>query len=72
MLHTHGVPEVPGQNFLTIDEVAAEYRVSTRTIRRLVADGKLPAFHIGRSVRLSREQVNAMTADPRWRDREHV
>ena len=66
------MPEVRGQNFLTIDEFAREYRVSTSTIRRLIADGKLPAFNIGRSVRVSREHLNAMTAVPKWREREHV
>lgn len=45
---------------LTIDEVAVHLRVSTRTVRRLIASGDLQASKIGRSVRVSRAAVEAM------------
>jgi excisionase family DNA binding protein len=38
---------------LTIAEVADGARVSTRTIRRLIANGRLPAVRIGRAIRVS-------------------
>lgn len=39
----------------TIGEIAAAYSLSTRTIRRLVANGKLAAVRIGSAVRITEE-----------------
>ena len=44
--------------FMTINEVAAALRVSTRTVRRLVASGRLSFVRIGRSIRIPREVVD--------------
>ncbi len=52
---------------LTFGEAAALVRVSTRTVRRWVADGSLVALGAGRTVRLRRADVLARLA-PRRRD----
>ena len=45
--------------FMTVVEVAAALRVSRATIYRLVHGGVLPAVQVGKSVRVSREAVDA-------------
>ena len=44
--------------FLTIAEVAAVMRVSKMTVYRLVHNGELPAVRVGRSFRVSEDDVN--------------
>jgi excisionase family DNA binding protein len=43
---------------LTIAEVASVMRVSKMTVYRLVHNGDLPAVRVGRSFRVSEEDVN--------------
>jgi len=55
-------PSVSGDisevKFLTIAEVASVMRVSKMTVYRLVHNGDLPAVRVGRSFRVSEEDVN--------------
>jgi excisionase family DNA binding protein len=44
--------------FLTVAEVAATMRVSKMTVYRLVHNGDLPAVRVGRSFRVTEEDVN--------------
>jgi excisionase family DNA binding protein len=44
--------------FLTVAEVAAVMRVSKMTVYRLVHSGDLPAVRVGRSFRVSEQDVN--------------
>jgi len=44
--------------FLTIAEVAGMIRVSKMTVYRLVHNGELPAVRVGRSFRVSEEDVH--------------
>ncbi|RNL81205.1 helix-turn-helix domain-containing protein [Nocardioides marmorisolisilvae] len=44
--------------FLTIAEVASVMRVSKMTVYRLVHGGELPAVRVGRSFRVSENDVN--------------
>jgi excisionase family DNA binding protein len=44
--------------FLTIAEVAAKMRVSKMTVYRLVHNGDLPALRVGRSFRVTEDDVN--------------
>ncbi len=44
--------------FLTIAEVAARMRVSKMTVYRLVHGGELPAVRVGRSFRVTEDDVN--------------
>lgn len=44
---------------LTVAEAAERLRVTTRFIRMLIAEGKLPALRLGRrSIRLRRDDVD--------------
>ena len=49
---------------LTVAEAAEALRVSTRTVRRLVSAGSLPALRVGVSVRIDRDELH------RWLYRE--
>ncbi len=55
-------PSVSGDisdvKFLTIAEVASVMRVSKMTVYRLVHNGDLPAVRVGRSFRVSEDDVN--------------
>ena len=44
--------------FLTVAEVAAMMRVSKMTVYRLVHGGELPAVRVGRSFRVSEDDVD--------------
>ena len=44
--------------FLTVAEVATVMRVSKMTVYRLVHGGELPAVRVGRSFRVTEEDVN--------------
>jgi excisionase family DNA binding protein len=46
------------QKFLTVAEVAAMMRVSKMTVYRLVHSGELPAVRVGRSFRVTEEDVD--------------
>ncbi|MGZ5405070.1 MAG: helix-turn-helix domain-containing protein [Nocardioides sp.] len=45
--------------FLTVAEVAAMMRVSKMTVYRLVHNGELPAVRVGRSFRVTEDDVDA-------------
>ena len=53
---------IPGDisevKFLTVAEVASVMRVSKMTVYRLVHNGELPAVRVGRSFRVSENDVN--------------
>lgn len=48
--------------YLTVAEVAAIMRVSTMTVYRLIKAGDLPAVRVGKSYRLSGEEVDRYLA----------
>ena len=49
--------------FLTVAEVADTLRVSTMTVYRLIKAGDLPAVRVGKSYRLTEEDVDRYLAD---------
>ena len=49
---------LPEVRFLTVAEVAAVMRVSKMTVYRLVHSGELPAVRVGRSFRVTEDDVN--------------
>ncbi|HWJ66382.1 MAG TPA: helix-turn-helix domain-containing protein [Nocardioides sp.] len=49
---------LPDPKFLTIAEVASVMRVSKMTVYRLVHNGELPAVRVGRSFRVTEDDVN--------------
>lgn len=48
--------------YLTVSEVAASLRVSTMTVYRLIKSGDLPAIRVGKSYRLSEDEVDRYLA----------
>lgn len=48
----------PDPKFLTIAEVASMMRVSKMTVYRLVHNEELPAVRVGRSFRVTEDDVN--------------
>ena len=55
---TPGAGDRTDPRFLTIAEVAAMIRVSKMTVYRLVHNGELPAVRVGRSFRVTEDDVN--------------
>ena len=45
---------------LTVAEVAAELRLSVKTVRRMIARGELPGRQIGRQWRVRRTHLDAV------------
>ncbi len=52
-------PRISRHPLLTAAEVAEMLSVSLRSVRRLIKDGKLPIVHVGRSVRIRPEALEA-------------
>lgn len=50
--------DVSEVKLMTVAEVAAVMRVSKMTVYRLVHSGELPAVRVGRSFRVTEEDVN--------------
>ena len=48
------------QRQYTVDEVADERRVSRRTILRLIKAGRLPYSRVGRQIRISETDLQAL------------
>lgn len=48
------------QGLLTVDDVAAYLRVSTKTVRRQIASGHILAIRIGRSIRVSPDELTRL------------
>ena len=59
MAATHGdsPTDISEVKFLTVAEVATMMRVSKMTVYRLVHGGELPAVRVGRSFRVSEDDV---------------
>ena len=50
----------PALQLMTAAEVADVLHFSVRTVRRMIASGKLPAIAIGRSIRIDPRAVSAL------------
>lgn len=46
------------RRYITIGEAAEYLQISDRTVRRLIADGELTGYRMGRSSRLIRVDLN--------------
>ena len=55
---TNSSGDLSDPKFLTVAEVAAMMRVSKMTVYRLVHGGELPAVRVGRSFRVTEDDVN--------------
>src|SRR5262249_49265325 len=63
-LGTDGASPIPIAPLMRVSEAAAVLRVSTKTIRRLIAKGDLQVVRVGRSVRLRQEEINCYISKP--------
>lgn len=54
--------------WLKVPEVAEELRIARSRAYELVADGEIPAVKIGRSVRVSRKELDRWLEDRRYMD----
>ena len=54
--------------YLKVPEVAEILRVARSRAYELVADGEIPAVKIGRSVRVSRKELDRWLEDQRYTD----
>jgi excisionase family DNA binding protein len=52
----------PEDEILTLDEVAAYLKAGKRTVYRLAAEGKLPAFKLGGTWRFRRTELDSWIA----------
>lgn len=52
--------EPPSSTFLTTADVARVLQVSTRTVRRLIASGRIGALRIGRAVRIPQAAIDRL------------
>lgn len=50
--------EASKNRFLTVQEVAAELRVSAMTVYRLIKSEQLPATRVGKSLRIREQDVD--------------
>ena len=54
--------------FLKVPEVASELRIARSRAYELVANGTIPAVKIGRSVRVSRKELERWLKEQRYLD----
>jgi excisionase family DNA binding protein len=54
------LPSISRARLLTAAEVAETLRISLRSVRRLIKDGKLPIVRVGRLVRIRPEALAAL------------
>ena len=48
------------ENLYTIKEVAEKWKVSERTIRRILIDNEIPIYRIGRQIRISESTLQLL------------
>ncbi len=56
------------QDWLKVPKVAEVLRIARSRAYELVADGKIPAVKIGRSVRVNRKELDRWLEDQRYGD----
>ena len=52
-----GISNETANRYLTAAEYAAHYRISERTVRRLIARGAIRIVRVGRNVRIPLSQI---------------
>lgn len=51
------------RHYITITEAAEYLQISDRTVRRLITDGELTGYRVGRSSRLIRVDLNEIDGE---------
>lgn len=54
---------LPLDDFLTVAEIAATLKLNQQTVRNWIDAGMLPAFHVGRRVRIRGSDFEAFLAE---------
>jgi excisionase family DNA binding protein len=58
------------ERLLTVNQLAELWQLHPRTIRRMIADGRIPVRRFGRAVRIhpdvARKQKKGMTKPTKW------
>ena len=49
----------PNDRYLSPEDVAQQLSLSTRSVRRLVESAKIPAYRLGRSIRIKQSDLDA-------------
>jgi excisionase family DNA binding protein len=57
MLRNLEVVFMPGEELLTVEEVAKELRINSKTVRQYIASGELVAIVVGKGYKISREDL---------------
>ena len=52
------MPVPLGERLWTVDQLAELWQISPRSIRRMIADGRLPVVRLGRAVRIPAKSVS--------------
>lgn len=52
--------KVINTSWMTVRDVAVDTRLSERGIRQMIAEGRLPAYKVGRSLRIRRVDVDGL------------
>jgi excisionase family DNA binding protein len=50
----------PAPEGVSVKDASAKYSLSPKTIRNLIASGHLPAYRIGRNIRVQRADLDAL------------
>jgi len=58
--------------YLTIQDVAARWKISVPTVRRMIARGEVPSVHIGRAVRIERGELARFESNQRQVDQDLI
>ena len=48
---------MPGEELLTVEEVAKELRINPKTVRQYIASGELVAILLGKGYKISRDDL---------------
>jgi excisionase family DNA binding protein len=57
MLRNLEVAIMPGEELLTVEEVAKELRINAKTVRQYIASGELVAIVLGKGYKISRDDL---------------
>ena len=52
------MPVPLAERLWTVDQLAELWQISPRSIRRMIADGRLPVVRLGRAVRIPAKSVS--------------
>ncbi len=58
--------------YLTIQDVAARWKISVPTVRRMIARGEMLPVHIGRAVRIEYSEIERFEKDRRQADHDLI